>query len=77
MQEASHFEQDLLGSSEGIFPLAPASGEMMAFFDLISTGKATLSVDTITLTEKALDNGDFTSRQASKKRKFSFSRVSS
>lgn len=65
MQEASHFEQDLLGSTEGIFPLAPAPGEMMAFFDLVSEGMATLSIDTNTLTEKTLDVEDYQTRQAS------------
>lgn len=41
------------------------SGEMMAFFDLLSEGKASLSIDTSTLTDKALDVRDYTTRQAS------------
>lgn len=65
LQEASLYEQDFLASAEGIFPLAPKSGEMMAFFDLLSEGKASLSIDTSTLTDKALDVRDYTTRQAS------------
>lgn len=65
LQEASLYEQDLMASAEGVFPLAPMSGEMMAFFDLLSEGKASLSIDTSTLTDKALDVRDYTTRQAS------------
>lgn len=65
MQEASLYEQDLMSSPDAVFPLAPVPGEMMAFIDLISEGKISLSIDTSTLTEKALDVRDYTSRQAS------------
>ncbi|GAA5989786.1 hypothetical protein JCM10908_002322 [Rhodotorula pacifica] len=64
MQEASLCEQDVLASTEAIFPLAPVPGEMMAFFDLVSEGKVTLSIDTSTLTDKALDVQDYGTRQA-------------
>ncbi|GAA5870532.1 hypothetical protein JCM3774_003701 [Rhodotorula dairenensis] len=64
MQEASRCEQDLLSSPDATFPLAPVPGEMMAFFDLISEGKVSLSIDTSTLTEKALDVRDYGTRQA-------------
>ncbi|GAA6011482.1 hypothetical protein JCM10207_002634 [Rhodosporidiobolus poonsookiae] len=65
MASASHYEQDLHKTdSDNLFPLIPTTGEMMAFFDLLSEGKLEVTIDTSTLTEKTLDNADYLTRQA-------------
>lgn len=65
LREAADFDKDLHESGGTTFPLVPAEGDMLAFFDLLSQGKLDLSVDTSGLSAKALDYTDFGTRQAS------------
>ncbi|GAA5839056.1 hypothetical protein JCM11251_007864 [Rhodosporidiobolus azoricus] len=65
LASAKDFEREMHSDGfEGIFPLIPTEGEMMAFFDLVSEGKAELSIDTSSLTEKTLRFDDYLTRQA-------------
>lgn len=66
LSSASEFERGLHDDdSEGVFPLIPADGELMALFDLISDGKVECSIDTSTVTEKVSRFDDYLTRQAS------------
>ncbi|GAA6046816.1 hypothetical protein JCM3770_005657 [Rhodotorula araucariae] len=64
LREAAEFDKELHSEDEAVFPLAPADGDMLAFFDLVSAGKVNLQVNTSVLSGKALDFGDFVTRQA-------------
>ncbi|GAA5923267.1 hypothetical protein JCM3775_007487 [Rhodotorula graminis] len=64
LREAADFDKDLHESGGTTFPLVPAEGDMLAFFELLSQGKVDLSVDASGLSAKALDYTDFGTRQA-------------
>ncbi|GAA5858602.1 hypothetical protein JCM8547_001385 [Rhodosporidiobolus lusitaniae] len=65
LASASDFEKEVHSDGfDGIFPLIPTEGEILAFFDLVSEGKAKLSIDTSELSEKALQFDYFLTRQA-------------
>ncbi|GAA5919094.1 hypothetical protein JCM6882_004891 [Rhodosporidiobolus microsporus] len=65
LASASDLERDMHSDGfDGVFPLIPTEGEMMALFDLVSEGKAELSIDTSALTDKALRYDDYLTRQA-------------
>ncbi|GAA5926196.1 hypothetical protein JCM1841_001152 [Sporobolomyces salmonicolor] len=65
LPDAAHFEEELHKDSfDGIFPVIPTEGEMMALFDLVSEGKVDLTIDTSMLSDKALRFDDFGTRQA-------------
>ncbi|BGP19943.1 hypothetical protein JCM10213v2_008074 [Rhodosporidiobolus nylandii] len=65
LASASNFEKDMHNQSfEGVFPLIPTEGEMMAFFDLVSEGKVDVSIDTSVLTDKVFRVDDYLTRQA-------------
>ncbi|GAA5869579.1 hypothetical protein JCM1840_004467 [Sporobolomyces johnsonii] len=65
LPDAANFEKELHKDSfDGIFPVIPTEGEMMALIDLVSEGKIDLTIDTSMLSDKTLRYDDFGTRQA-------------